>query len=100
MATYLEIRELFNNSDLLNKVTTATVIYAESIMSPTPTASQKAWIAQTFSNPTTESRKMLMGVLAANEGLTKAQIEVASDAAIQTQVGLIAPILIDALAGT
>ena len=99
MATYIEIRELFSNSDLLNKVTTATIIYAESIVTGTPDAKQKAWIAQTFSNPTNEAKKVLMGVLAANKDASKTDIEGATDAAIQTQVNLIAPILIDALAG-
>jgi len=40
-----------------------------------------------------------MGVLAANSGLTVEAIQSAGDSAIQAQVDLIAPVLIDALAG-
>jgi len=40
-----------------------------------------------------------MGVLAANKAFTKTQIQGATDTAIQTQVDLIAPILIDAFSG-
>ena len=99
MATYSEIRNLFNNSDFRNKIEVATVVYAQSIMSGTPTAAQKAWVASVLAVPVTEAVKISLAVLAANKGLTTAQILGASDSDIQTQVDIIAPILIDALAG-
>lgn len=99
MATYLEIEGLFSNGDLLKKVRSATIIYAESIISETPDAAQKAWIAKAFESPNAEARIILMGVLAANKDATIEQIESATDTAIQAEVDLIAPILIDALAG-
>lgn len=99
MASYTELRDLFNNSELRNKVEVATIIYAQSIMSGTPSKDQKAWIAQVLQVPVVEAVKIMLGVLAANNELTQSQILSASDAAIQEQVDLIAPILIDALAG-
>ncbi len=99
MATYTEIRELFNSSDLLNRTTIAIIVYAENLMNGTPSTAQKVWIDKVFSSPTAEAKKVLMGVLAASRAATKEQIESATDAALQTEVDEIAPILIDALAG-
>lgn len=99
MAKYTEIRQLFNDSDLLNKVTTATIIYAHSLISGTPTAAQKAWIASVFQSPANEAKKILMGVLASNKSQSVTNIQSAADSTIQAQVDLVAPILIDALAG-
>lgn len=99
MATYLELEGLFSNGQLLKKVRAATIIYAEGIISGTPTTAQKAWIARAFESPNAEARIILMGVLASKKSATKEQIETASDSDIQDQVDLIAPILIDALAG-
>ena len=99
MATYTEIRDLFNNSDLKNRIEVAVIVYAQALMSQTPSAAQKAWIANVLQVPTAEATKVMLGVLAANKGLSQAQILAASDTAIQTQVDLIVPILIDALAG-
>ena len=99
MATYAEIRDLFNNSDLKNRIEVAVIVYAQSLMSQTPSAAQKAWIAKVLQAPTAEAAKVMLGVLAANKGLSQAQILAAGDPAIQAQVDLIAPILIDALAG-
>ena len=99
MATYKELRDLFNDSDIKNKVEVATIIYAQSLASGTPTAAQKAWVSSVLQSSATEAGKITLGVLAANSGFTVAQIQGASDAAIQGQVDAIAPILIDALAG-
>ena len=98
MATYLEIRGLFNDSDLLNRVTTATIIYANNAISGA-TAAQKKWIVLALQNPSSEAKKILMGVLAANKANTVEQIQGATDSVIQAQVDLITPLLIDALAG-
>ena len=99
MATYIEIRELFNDSDLINKIATATIIYAESIIKNSPTAAQKSWAASVFSNPQEEAKKITMGVLASNKGATVVQIRSATDAQIQAKVDAIASVMVDALAG-
>lgn len=99
MATYDELRQLFDSSDLLNKIEVAIVIAANGLLSGSPTAASKAWVVKVFSSPRSEAKKALMSVLAANSAATSAQILGASDAAIQTKVDEVVPILVDALAG-
>lgn len=99
MATYVELFDLRNNAELRNKVSVAVIIKAESMMSGTPTAPEKAWIVKAFANPETEGRRVLMGVLAANKANTVSQITGATDAAIQTNVDAVVPTLVDADAG-
>lgn len=98
MASYLEIRGLFN-SDLVNKVEVAVIVAANNLASGTPNTAQKAWIAHAFNSPNVEAKKALMAVLADNVGLTVDQITTADDVVVQTKVDAIVPILIDALAG-
>ena len=91
MATYLE---LFNfgstESDLRNKITTACIIAAESIMDEIDTtpnhANRMLWAASVFENPRAESERMLWALLAANNAASIATIEGAPDATIQSEV--------------
>jgi hypothetical protein len=99
MASYLEIRNLFNDADLKNKVVTATLVAASNLADGTPTTLDKTWIASVFNNPQGEGAKAHMAVLAANKGATVAQIRGASDSAIQAQVDNIVPLLVSAMAG-
>lgn len=99
MATYSELRALFNDSDLMEKVEVATVIAANTLIAGTPTTAEKAWAATVFSSPKAEAQKAVMSVLAANSDATVATIQAATDASIQTNVDTIVPILVDALAG-
>jgi len=99
MASYIELRELFNDDVLVNKVTVATIIAANNLLTGTPTAAEKAYAALVFANPRGEADKVLMSVLAANAGVAKATIQTASDSAVQTKVDLVVPVLVDALAG-
>ena len=99
MATYTEIRGLFNNSELFGKVEIATVKHANNLLNDTPSANDRAWAANVFSNPKIESKKALMAVLAENSGLTAVSIIGASDAAIQSNVDSVAPSLVLAMAG-
>lgn len=100
MASYLEIRGLFNDGDLQNKIETAVVISAYNLTASTPTAAQKAWIASVFANPGNVGKSALMAVLAANKGLSVSAIQSATDAAIQTNVDNIVQTLIDAMSGS
>jgi len=90
MATYIELRGLYGNGDLENKVEVACIVAAESIRNEdagtTNHANRLVWAKSAFSNPNTVAVQMLMALLAANKDLTVAQIEGASDAAIQTAV--------------
>ncbi len=99
MADYLELRNLFNDGDLTNRVAVAAVISINTILSGAPTAKDRAYASLIFSNPQAEAQKILMSVLAANKGSSVAQIQSASDAALQTNVDSTVLVLIDALAG-
>lgn len=99
MATLRELRGLFRDSDLLEKVESATVIAANNLLGSTPSAADKAWASQVFSDPFREAQKVLMAVLADNSAAATATIQGASDAAIQTSVNTVVPNLVDALAG-
>lgn len=99
MATYLELRRLSNDGDLNNKMTTAVIVSANTLISGTPSADETAWAASVFSSPKGASKQALMAVLAENKDLTIAQIQGATDSALQAQVDVIVPTLVTALAG-
>ena len=99
MATYLELRQVFNDSDLTNKVAVAVLISIGDILAATPTAADKAYAAKVYANPQAEGRVVVMAVIAANSSATVAAIQSASDAVIQGQVDAVVLDLIDALAG-
>ena len=100
MATYAEIRTLFNDSALKNRVATAVIIAANGILNEvTPSINRKAWANKAFQGPEGESVRVLMSVLAANNSATVAQITGASDTQIQTNVDAAIDLFIDADAG-
>ena len=99
MASYQDIRTLFSDSDLFEKIEVATVIAANGLLSGTPTVAQKAWAAAVFSSPGVEAKKALMAVLATYSNLTVEQIQTALDPAIQTGVDAVVGVLVDAMAG-
>lgn len=99
MATYLELRGLFNNADLRNRVGSAALISVNAILEGTPTTKDKAYAVKLISDTHSEAEKILKFVLAANHTLTTAQITGSTDPALQTKVDAIVLILIDALAG-
>jgi len=90
MATYMEIKELYNHSDLQDKVEVACIVAAETIRTEdtgtTNHANRMVWAKSAFDNPTQTRNGMLMALLAANNELTVAQITGASDATIQAKV--------------
>jgi len=96
MATYLEVRDLFKDSDLQAKAEVAVIKAANGLAD---NANNNAWVADAYSNPKGESLKALMGVLASNSALTVEQIQSASDAALQTAVDSAVDTLIKAKAG-
>ena len=95
MATYLELSSLSNDSDLRNKVAVALAIEAQAILiSASPTAAQASWASRVLRNPLTEARSAINAVLAANSSATVAQIQAATDTAIQSNVSDIVDVLI------
>ncbi len=99
MATYTELRQLFSDDELRNKVTTACIIAAHELLSGTPTAADKAFAETVFSSPDAVGDKILMAVLAANKDATVSGIQGATDSAIQTAVDAVIPAMVDAMAG-
>lgn len=99
MATYLELRDLFDDGDLRNRVNMAMIVSVNTILEGTPTAKDHAYAAAVTNSPGEEAKKILMFVLAINKSATVANIQGATDASIQTNVDTVVPVLIDALAG-
>lgn len=88
MATYAELFDLRQNSELKNKVSVAVIVAAEAIRSLTPpdTAARLAWAKAAFERPANEATRMMMAVLAAHKDSSVAEIVGASDPAVQTAV--------------
>lgn len=94
MATLLELRALFGDSDLMNKTESAVIIGANTLLGGTPTADEQKWAAGAFASPNAEAKKAWMAVLASNSTLTVATIQAASDTAIQGNVDDVIPTLV------
>jgi len=94
MATYTELRNLFSDDALRNRLDVAAVVAANTLLGGTPTAADQGWAAAVFSNPRNEGQKAFMAVLAANKDLSVAAIQGATDAAIQSNVDAVVPSLV------
>ena len=86
MATLQELRGLFNDSDLQERVESALVIAVQAKLENVPTVQETVYAAYVFSDPTKEAKKAVMSVLGTNSELTTAQIMGASDASLQGAV--------------
>lgn len=90
MATYTEIKSLFNEPVLRDKVEVACIIASKAIKDESDQTNNHAnrlkWARKAFSNPTSAAEAMVKVLLAENSSLTVAQIQGASDSAIQTAV--------------
>lgn len=91
MATYVELRQLFGNGDLLNRIEVACIVAAEAIRvedAGVPNhANRLLWAKATFQTPRPVAERMLMSLLAANKALTVQQLAGVTDEALQTAVG-------------
>ncbi len=94
MATYTELRDLFSNDVLLNKVDIAILIAANDILAGTPTENDQKWVASVFGSPRFAAERAYMALLAENNTATVAQITGSTDAAIQAKVDAIVPSLV------
>ena len=108
MASYTELRNLFDESTLRNKMAVAVIIAANEVLSdpvnfPTTTADvtlqgqRKAWAAAAFADSGAIALTMLKAVLAVNAGLTTAQITGATDTAIQNNVNAVVDLLAETM---
>lgn len=86
MAAYTDLYSKLSDDDLRNRVSVAVVVSAHALLVNTPTTDQQKWAADVFANPKLWGDRALMGVLAANSSATIAQIDAASDAAVQSAV--------------
>lgn len=88
MATYTELRKLFDNPELKEKIESSVVIAAYNIgvdQTP-PMAAMKTWGRETLQDSDRATEHMMRAFLAASKGLTQAAILALDDAAIQTTV--------------
>ena len=90
MATYTELKQLFSDEELRDKVDVAIIIAADTIrgedVGTTYHAERLVWAKTAFASPRSKSDEMLMAILAVNSSASVEQITEASDATIQSQV--------------
>ena len=90
MATYTELRDLFSNSVLLNRIQVGCLIAAEAIRTEDGAtenhANRLVWAKEVFTSPKVASEQMLMAVLAANSAATVEQITGSTDETLQTKI--------------
>lgn len=98
MATYTELAQLYSVGTLREIVRVAVVDAALTIIGEDQgTANHAAryvWAAKAIASPDGEATRFLMGILVANKAATVAQIQSATDSAVQSNVDA----LVDAFA--
>ena len=99
MATLLELRGLLRDNVLHQKVEAAVLIAANAIRVEAAATANHAnrlvWAKQAFASPVSKVEGMLSAVLSANASATVAQIQGASDAAIQSNVNVAVDLFAD-----
>jgi hypothetical protein len=94
VATLLEQHDLYNDGDLIKKVSAALVVWAQGIIDQvTPDAAELAFAASVMSNPSSEAHRVIKYVIAANKDQDVAVIVAAADTAIQNNVNVAAAAL-------
>lgn len=87
MATYAELVGLRSDSNLGNKVAVAIAVKAHSILQEaTPGSNRKAFAEGALASPSSKLSQLFNYVLAENKDATVANIQLATDAAIQANV--------------
>lgn len=90
MATYKELFDLRNHSELRNRVAVAVTIAARKVMLEAPDtgnhANRMAWARTAFASPGGQADAFLAACLAANAAATTGQITGATDEALQMAV--------------
>ncbi len=94
MASYTDLRNLFSDDTMKNRIDVAIVIAASNLLGGAPTADEQKWSAAVFSNPRTEGQKAYMAVIAANQGASVSAIQGATDAALQANVDSVVAALV------
>lgn len=90
MATYEDLFDLHNYTELINKVAVACIVAAEMVHDEDAGVENHAnrliWAAGVFANPKQEAHRMYWALLAANKSADVETIQAASDSTIQTEV--------------
>jgi hypothetical protein len=99
MATYEQLRSLFGNSILRNRMEVACVLAAEEIRTEDAETGNHTnriqWAKATFAAPRAAATEMITAVVAANATLSAEAIAGATDAQIQAQVDAAVDIFAD-----
>ena len=66
MASYVELRDLFANDTMKNRLDVATMKAAQALLDGTPTSDEIKWAAAVLASPRSESEKAWRYVLAVN----------------------------------
>lgn len=95
VATYIELRNLANDSTLRNRSEVAIVVSANAILrtTPAPLDEQIGWAQDVLENPSRWAQQALFASLAQNRTLSVAEIQGATDDALQTVIDQIVPLL-------
>lgn len=97
MATYIEVRTLFNDSDLQNKCETAVVVAAHALLGKEgATVAEKELAIKVFNATAKYAQHAKLAYIAANKDKTLTQLKATTDAEVQTFVDLVAPALVGA----
>lgn len=90
MASYEDLRDLFSDGKLKNRVEVACIVAAETIRNEdgqvTNHTNRLGWAKRAFQNPGSIRDEMLKALLAANKDSDVATIQGVSDSALQTLV--------------
>ena len=103
MATYLELATLSKDKDFLSRIERAITIYAQQIVDTADSGTavaDRAWVRAALYDPSREAIKAWNYLLAKFNAQDLSVIQGATDDTLQTQVDLIVPSLIKALART
>lgn len=99
MATYTELRQLFGDGDLKNRVEVACIVAAETIRTEGAEvdnhANRLVWARQAFNSPGAARDGMLKALLAVNKAVSVEAIQAVTDAALQTLVDAAVDIFAD-----
>ncbi|HUW81178.1 MAG TPA: hypothetical protein VMZ31_00105 [Phycisphaerae bacterium] len=99
MASYVELRQLFGNGDLRNKIEVACIVAAEAIRTEDAGTANHAnrliWAKKAFSSPNGIRDEMLMALLAANKDSTVQDITGVTDEPLQTLVNAAVDVFAD-----
>lgn len=90
MATYAELYDLTNDSNLINRTAMAVADIAKDISAEAGTVTNHAnrliWAKQAFQNPRAKAPEMLTVALVSNKGLTPANIQAVTDVNLKTAI--------------